>query len=157
MTNQTDTRLQLRGVHLCCQGCAQAVNQAVQTVAGAESQCDLHDGTVTVTAPDDAAAQQALDAIAAAGFYGRADSEQFAIRPVGNIPPGNVHRLRVSGIHNCCDLCCDAIRQAIATVAGVTGDTATPGATSFVVTGDFKPAALVQAINAAGFSARVQV
>jgi copper chaperone CopZ len=157
MKSQTDTRLRLRGVHLCCQACAAAVDQAVQTVAGAESQCDLQNQIVTVTAPDDAAAQQALDAIAAAGLYGRSDSEQFEIRPVGRIPTGKVHRLRVSGIHNCCDLCCDAIREAIATVPGVTGDTATAGATSFEVTGDFTAGALVRAINSAGFSARVQV
>ena len=39
---------------------------------------------------------------------------------------------------------------------GVAGDTATPGATTFEVTGDFQAAALVQALNAAGFGAQVK-
>ena len=39
---------------------------------------------------------------------------------------------------------------------GVTGDTARPRATTFEVTGDFDAAALVKALNAAGFSARVE-
>jgi hypothetical protein len=41
-------------------------------------------------------------------------------------------------------------------VDGVTADTATPGATTFEVTGDFPAAALVKALNAAGFSAQVR-
>ena len=39
---------------------------------------------------------------------------------------------------------------------GVTGDTAKPRATTFVVTGNFEAAALVKALNAAGFSALVE-
>ena len=78
------------------------------------------------------------------------------MKAVSNVPHGKVKRLKVSGIHNCCAPCCDAIKQAIATVDGVTGDTAKPRATTFEVTGDFDAAALVKAINAAGFSARVQ-
>jgi hypothetical protein len=78
------------------------------------------------------------------------------MKAVSDIPHGKVKCLKVSDIHNCCDLCCEAIRQAIATVNGVTGDTAQPGATAFEVTGDFDAAALVTAINSAGFSARVK-
>ena len=47
------------------------------------------------------------------------------------------------------------VSRAISTVDGVIGDTAEPGVTTFEVTGDFHPAALVGALNAAGFSARV--
>ena len=47
-------------------------------------------------------------------------------------------------------------KEAIATVDGVAGDTATPRATTFQVTGDFHAAALVKALNAAGFSAQVK-
>jgi len=112
--------------------------------------------TVTLTARDDAAAQKALDAIAAAGFYGSSDNEQLAMKAVSGIPQGKVKTLKVSGIHNCCGPCCEAIKGAIATVDGVTGDTARPRATTFEVTGDFDAAALVRALNAAGFSARVE-
>jgi copper chaperone CopZ len=156
MANQTGIKVQLRGVHLCCQGCVNAIDSALKNVEGAESQCDMDNGTVTLTANDDATVQKALDAIAAAGFYGITDNEQLAMKAVSNIPHGKVKSLKVSGIHNCCDLCCEAIRQAIATVNGVTGDTAKPGAMAFDVTGDFDAVALVKSLNAAGFSARVK-
>jgi copper chaperone CopZ len=111
---------------------------------------------VALTARDGAAAQKALDAIAAAGFHGSTDNARLAMQAASSIPRGRVKRLKVSGIHNCCDLCCEAIKEAIATVDGVTADTATPGATTFEVTGDFPAAALVKALNAAGFSAQVR-
>ena len=156
MAQRTAIEVTLTGVHLCCQGCVNAVDAALENVEGVESRCDMDNGTVTLTASDDATAQKALDAIAAAGFYGSMDNEQLAMTAVSNIPQGKVKSLKVSGIHNCCDLCCEAIKQAIATVDGVTGDTAKPGVTTFEVTGDFDAAALVKALNAAGFSARVK-
>jgi copper chaperone CopZ len=58
-------------------------------------------------------------------------------------------------MHNCCGLCCEAIKAAIAAVDGVAGDTATARATTVQVTGDFHAGALVKALNAAGFSAQV--
>jgi copper chaperone CopZ len=115
----------------------------------------MENGTITLTASDGSAARKALDALAAAGFYGTSDDQNLAMKPVGDVPNGKVKRVTVSGIHNCCGLCCDAIKGAIATVDGVADDTAKPRATTFEVTGDFHPAALVEALNAAGFSARV--
>jgi copper chaperone CopZ len=147
---------EVTGVHLCCQGCVDAVDAAVKRVAGATSRCDIEKQTVALTARDGAAAQKALDAIAAAGFHGRTDDAHLAMKAVSRIPRGRVKHLKVSGIHNCCDLCCEAIKGAIATVDGVAGDTATPGATTFEVTGDFQAAALVKALNAAGFGAQVK-
>lgn len=149
-------KVKLTGVHLCCQGCTNAADAALMSVEGVHSHCDMEDGTVTFTASDDAAARQALDALAAAGFYGSTGNSQLAMRGVGSIPRGKVKTLKVSDIHNCCDLCCDAIQGAIHSVDGVTGDTARPGATSFEVTGHFSAVALVQALNAAGFSAQVK-
>ena len=75
---------------------------------------------------------------------------------MGEVPFGRVNVLRVSGIHNCCGTCCDAIKGAIATVDGVTGDTAEPRVTTFEVTGDYRATELVEELNAAGFSARVE-
>jgi mercuric ion binding protein len=78
------------------------------------------------------------------------------MKAVSGIPQGKVKTLKVSGIHNCCGPYCEAIKGAIATVDGVTGDTARPRATTLEVTGDFDAAALVKALNDAGFSARVE-
>ena len=155
MTKHSEIKVELAGVHLCCQGCVNAVDAALMNVEGVNSHCDMENGTVTFTAGDAATAQKALDSLAAAGFYGRADNQNLAMKPVGNIPHGKVKSLRVSGIHNCCGPCCDAIKEAIAAVDGVTGDTAKPAVTTFEVTGDFHAAALVKALNDAGFSGQV--
>ena len=156
MATRNEIKVELRGVHLCCQGCVNAADAALMSVEGVNSRCDMDNGTVTFTASAAAAAQKALDALAAAGFHGSTGSNQLAMKAVSDIPPGNVKSLKVSGIHNCCGPCCEAIKGAIATVDGVTGDTARPRATTFEVTGDFDAAALVKALNAAGFSARVE-
>ena len=156
MSKQSEIKVKVTGVHLCCQGCVDAVDAAVKNVAGVASRSDMEKRTVTLTARDNAAAQKALDAIAAAGFHGSTDNEQLAMKAVSSTPRGRVKSLKVSGIHNCCGPCCEAIKEAIATVDGVAGDTATPRATTFQVTGDFHAAALVKALNAAGFSAQVR-
>ena len=116
----------------------------------------MENGTVTLTASDNAGAQKALDALAAAGFHGDTGNTQLAMKAESNDPQGKVKRLKVSGIHNCCQPCCEAIKEALRTVDGVTDDTAEPRVTSFEVTGDFDAAALVEALNAAGFHAQVK-
>jgi len=156
MATRTDIKVESTGVHLCCQGCVNAADAALMSVEGVNSRCDMDNGTVTLTASDAAAAQKALYALAAAGFHGSTGNNQLAMKAVSGIPQGKVKTLKVSGIHNCCGPCCDAIKGAIATVDGATGDTARPRATIFEVTGDFDAAALVKALNAAGFSARVE-
>lgn len=155
MTSQAETTVVLRGVHLCCDACVNGVGVALKDVEGVNARCDIGNRTVTLTANDDAAAQRALDALAAAGYHGDTGNPQLAMKSQGKIPQGKVKLLKVSGIHNCCWPCCQAIKGAIKTVAGVTGDTATSEATAFEVTGDFDAASLVKALNAAGFSARV--
>jgi copper chaperone CopZ len=156
MIPQTTITLLLSGVHICCQGCVDAIDVALKNIAGVESQCDMTNGTVTLTFSNEAATEKALAAIAAAGFHGKSNNKHFVMQPVSDIPRGKVKSLRVSGIHNCCDLCSAAIKEAIATVDGVGGDTCQTKATNFEITGDFNAAAVVAALNAAGFSARVK-
>lgn len=155
-SNHTETQVELKGVHLCCGGCVAAVTRAVASVPGGACQCDMDNRTVHLTAADDRAAQKALDAIAAAGLHGETDNENLAIRPERNIPPGKVRKVTVSGIHNCCQPCYEAIKTALDTVKGITGDTVEPEKTTFEVTGHFEAAALIEALNAAGFHARVK-
>lgn len=156
VANRSETTVKLKGVHLCCQSCVDGVDEALEGMPGVKWQCDMENGTVTLTASDAAAAQKALDAIAAAGFHGDSGNKQLAMKAVRNVPRGKVNRLKLSGIHNCCEPCCEAIKGAIAAVDGVTGDTAKPRATTFEVKGNFDAAALIRALNAAGFSAQVE-
>ncbi|MGH7134224.1 MAG: cation transporter [Pirellulales bacterium] len=72
------------------------------------------------------------------------------------VPSEHVSRLKLRGAHNCCGPCCDAIRDAIWTVPGVTSDTAEPRKSDFEVMGDFSPAELIEALHGAGFHAEIE-
>jgi copper chaperone CopZ len=154
--NQTETTVELKGVHLCCDACVDGVGVALKDVEGVESHCDIGNRIVTLTANDDAAVQRALDALAAAGYHGDTGNERLAMKAQSDVPLGKVKSLKVSGIHNCCWPCYEAIKEAIKTVSGVTGDTAQSEVTTFEVMGDFDAPALVQALHAAGFNAQVK-
>ncbi len=154
-SSQPEVRVNLKSVHLCCGGCVDAVASALEPMRGVAFQCDMEHGTVALTAKDDAVAQQALDAIAAAGLHGETGDPHLAMTPEPNVPPGMVRRLKLSGVHNCCRACYEGIKGAIESVQGVTGDTVQPELTSFEVTGNFSATELIGALNAAGFHAKV--
>jgi copper chaperone CopZ len=155
LSNRTETKVELKGVHLCCDGCVNGVYDALKGVEGVKSQCDMENGTVTLTASDDAGAQKALDALAAAGFHGDTGNEKLAQKDDSGASAGKVKSITVSGVHNCCGACCKAIKTAVKGVSGVTGDTAKPKENTFEVTGDFDAQELVKALNAAGFHVKV--
>jgi copper chaperone CopZ len=153
---RAETKVELKGVHLCCRACARAVGQALAPLEGVTGTCDLPDKTVTITAPDDKTARMALAALAAAGFSGDTGRKDLTMPADGGPPAGKVKSLTLTGVHNCCTSCCKAIKEAVKKVDGVTGDTARPKSDTFEVTGDFDAAELVKALNAAGFHVRVK-
>ena len=83
-------------------------------VEGATAVCDPKAKSVTITAPDAATAQKAIDSLEAAGFYGKATGA--TIKDDTSVPKGNVKSLTLSGIHNCCHKCTVAINDTIKTV-----------------------------------------
>jgi len=151
---RAETKVELKGVHLCCPACTKAV-AAILKDAGVKGTCDAKAKTVTITAPNDQAAQKALDALAAGGFHGDTGSKTLTIKDDSLATKSKVKSLTLTGVHNCCGSCCKAIKAAVKTVAGVTGDTAKPKATTFEVTGDFDAAELVKALNKAGFHVKI--
>jgi copper chaperone CopZ len=151
-----ETKVELKGVHLCCGGCVKAAANIVKDVEGVKAACDQKKGTITLTAPDAKAAQKALDALAAGGFHGDTGDKDLTIKDDSGVTAGKVKSLTVSGVHNCCGACCKAIKTIVKKVDGVTGDTAKPKETTFEVTGDFDAADLVKALNAAGFHVKVK-
>jgi copper chaperone CopZ len=153
---RADTTVELKGVHLCCPACIKAVGDILKGVDGVKGKCDKDKKTVTITAPDDKAAQKALDALAAGGFHGDTGKKDLAIKDDSGVTKGKVKSLTVSSIHNCCGQCNKAIQDTLKSVTGVTGNTAKAKATSFTVTGDFEAAELVKALNAAGYHVKVE-
>jgi copper chaperone CopZ len=150
-----ETKVTIKGVHLCCPQCVTIVGSTLKDIAGVKGECSQKDKTVTLTAESNEAAQKAVDALAKAGFYGKPDSDVVKFKPV-DVPKGNVQRLEVSGVHNCCGQCANIIKGAIGKVKGVSANTVGAKKEEFVVEGDFSAAELVEALLAEGFHVNVK-
>jgi periplasmic mercuric ion binding protein len=153
---RAETKVELKGVHLCCPACVSAVGKIVKTVDGAKAKCDQRKKTIAITAEDDQTAQKVLDALAAGGFHGTTGNKDLAIKDDSGATAGKVQSLKVSGIHNCCGQCNNGIKATLKKVDGVKGNTAKAKSDSFEVTGDFDPIELVKALNSAGFHVKVE-
>lgn len=144
----------LSQVHLCCNSCVDGVNDAVGGVKGATADSDKDAKTITITAADAATAQKAVDALAGAGYYGTSSDAAIKV-PAAAVPSGEVHNLTVSNVHLCCKKCVTGFNKAITKVKGVTGSTAAKDATTFEIQGSFNAQEVIDALHAAGFSAKV--
>ncbi len=156
LSARAETKVELKGVHLCCSACTAAAKSAVKGLEGVKITCDKKEGSIAIDAADDAAAQKALDALAAHGFHGDTGNATLKIKEDSGATAGKVTSLKLTGVHNCCRSCDKAIKNAIKKVDGVTADTAKPHADTLTVTGNFDAAELVKSLNAAGFHVRVQ-
>ena len=154
-THAADTSVKLSNVHLCCGGCTKGVEKAVSGVSGATVQCDKDAGTVAITAPDQATAQKAVDALIADGYFGTSSNPAITVAHKTGAEKGKIKSLKISGVHLCCGKCVSAVNDAVTKVKGVKGTTAAKGAESFEVTGDFKAKPVFAALNKAGFSGKV--
>jgi len=147
---QAETKVELKGVHLCCPACTKAVGDVLKKFgAKVKGTCDAKAKSVTFTAPDPLSAQLVLDELAKAGFHGDTGDRKLAMRDSGATK--NKVKSMTLTTHNCCGACCKAIKAALKKVDGVTGDTAKPKASTFEVTGNFIEADVVKALNDAGF------
>jgi periplasmic mercuric ion binding protein len=153
---RAETKVELKRVHLCCPACVRTVAGIVKKVDGVKVACDRKERTVTLSAPNDEAAQKALDALAATGFHGDTGNDKLAMKDDSGVAKGKTSSLSLTNVHNCCGTCCRAIKETVKKVQGVTGDTAMRRMSSFTVTGDFDAAEVVKALNAAGFHAKVE-
>ena len=153
---RAETTIELKGTHLCCPACVKAVGEILKGVDGVTGKCDTKAKTVTLTAKDDATAQKAIDALAAGGFHGDTGSKTVTIKEDSGVAKGKVKTLSVTDVHNCCGACTKSIKDAVKKVEGVTANTVKPRTTTFEVTGDFDAEAVIKALNAAGFHAKVK-
>lgn len=152
---RAETKVTISGTHLCCGQCLTAVDTTLKDIAGVKHKSSQQAKTIELTAESDEAAQKAVDALAAAGFYGKTNSDKVKY---ADIAAGQdaVDRLEVAGVHNCCGACTSAIKKAVSGVSGVTGNTVKAKEEAFVVEGKFKPTDLVKALLDAGFYVQIK-
>lgn len=148
-----ETTVKLSGVHLCCGGCVKGIGAAVKDVEGASVECDKDAGSVTIKANDDDAAKKALAAIGRAGYYGKSDNDQLAIRG-RKAKDEKVSDQQVAGLHLCCGACVKAVDKVVASVDGATGHDAAKGSKIVTVKGTYNAAALQKAFQDAGLNGR---
>lgn len=153
-----ETKVELKSVHMCCGGCAAEVADILGKVEGVTAVAtDKAAKTATFTAASDAAAQKALDALAAGGFHGDPGKDKsYAFPADSGVKAGTVKSLTVTGFHNSCGGCVKSFRDALKGVKGVAGDSAKSKVTTAEVTGEFDAAELVKALNKAGFHVKIK-
>ena len=79
----------------------------------------------------------------------------MTVKEDSGVKAGKVKSLTLTNVHNCCGACTKAIKDSLKKVEGVNGDTVKAKADTFEVTGDFDAEAVIKALNAAGFHAKM--
>lgn len=144
------------GVHLCCGACGRAVQSAISKVQGVTAKVDANTGEVTLTAADAKQLKAGVKALADAGFHGTADKKDYAMADDSGAGKEKAQRIVIVGVHNCCAGCAGAIEDACKEADGVKAVAIGSRQPKCVVEGDFVPAAVVKALNDAGFHVRVE-
>ena len=99
--------------------------------------------------------QQAVDALVAAGYYGKSSDASVKLAANAGATDAKVSSLKLEGVHLCCAKCVTAVQKAVSSVAGVKGNTAEKNAKVFEVTGDFSAKAVLDALHNAGLTGNV--
>jgi copper chaperone CopZ len=149
-----DATAKITDVHLCCKGCVNGVEKAVNEVDGAKASIDADAGTVTLTGPDSATIQKAADSMVKAGYFGKSDGGVNLDSSTGAADQ-KVQSLRIEGAHLCCGKCVKAVDRAVKAVPGAKEHTAVKGAKTFEVTGDFNDKELLAALQKEGLTGKV--
>jgi copper chaperone CopZ len=150
-----DSQAKITDVHLCCKSCITGVEKAVGEVVGAKAEVDQDAGTVTLSGPDAATVQKAADALIAAGYFGKSKDSSVKLDASTGAKGQKVQSLKIEGVHLCCGKCVKAVDHAVKSVAGVKEQTATKGAKSFEVTGDFNDQEVFTALQKEGLTGKV--
>jgi copper chaperone CopZ len=91
----------------------------------------------------------------AAGYFGKSSDPEIKLISKTGAKGEKVKSLEVEGVHLCCGKCVKAVGTALGEVPGVTGNTATKGAKSFTVNGDFNDKDAFAALQKAGLTGQV--
>jgi copper chaperone CopZ len=142
-----ETTVTLTGIHNCCGGCEKGITKAITSVK--DVSVEVSDTTAKITAKTKAAADKAVAALLDAGYYGEG-------APTQSVADKKVTSATVSNTHLCCGKCVKGIDAAVKNTPGATGHTATKGAKTFTVNGDFNLKDLLTALNKEGYHGKIE-
>ncbi|MFM8471339.1 MAG: hypothetical protein ACKODH_15490 [Limisphaerales bacterium] len=144
--------VKLSNVHLCCNACVKGAEKAAAKAAGATVTVDKDAGTVSISSSSKAGIQSAVDALVAAGYYGKPSDATVKVAANTGATDAKVKSLKIEGVHLCCGKCVTAVQNALGKVPGVKGNTAEKNAKVFEVTGDFSSKAVFEALHNTGLT-----
>jgi copper chaperone CopZ len=147
---RADVTVTISDMHICCKGCSSAIEKAAAKVPDVKCVASEDNESTVLTADKRETIQKAVDELCKAGFCGKPDDKEIKFAAV-KAPDGNVQKLEVAHVHNCCGKCTDAMKAALADVKGIKSTTLQSKKTSFTIEGDFSAADAVKALEAAGF------
>jgi periplasmic mercuric ion binding protein len=150
-----ETKVTLSEAHVCCGNCVTGAANAVKPVTGATAVANQETSSIAITATDAATAQKAMDALIAAGYFGKSSDAAIKVNAPTNAPDAKVATLQVSGVHLCCPRCVTAVKELLTKVPGVTGNTVAVRQTTFNVTGDFNAKQVFDEMHKAGLAGHV--
>ena len=150
-----DSSVKITDVHLCCKSCVTGVEKAVGKVPGVKAEADQEAGTVSLTGPNAEAVQKAADELVAAGYFGKAADNGVKLAPDTGAKDEKVSATTIEGVHLCCGKCVKAVDRAVNSVSGAKAHTATKGAKTFEVSGDFNEKELMAALQKEGLTGKI--
>src|SRR5262245_6390327 len=150
-----DVSVKLTDVHVCCQACVKGVDTATAKVQGLTAKASQDDGTVDLTAADKATLQKGVDALVAAGYFGKSSDPDIKVKADTGAKDQKVQLLKMEDLHLCCNQCVRAVNRVLGNVSGVTTNTAARNVKVFTVSGDFNDKEVFTALQKAGLTGKV--
>jgi copper chaperone CopZ len=145
----------MTGVHNCCKSCTNGIVKAGTSV-GKDITVTAEGKTVTITTKKKTDAKKAVEAIIAAGYFGKVEGEEAESKSTAAAKPeAKITKATVSGVHLCCQKCANAAIAAVKNVPGITKHDIVSKAESFTVEGEFTKAELAAALNAEGLGGAI--
>jgi copper chaperone CopZ len=144
----------LSDAHVCCHSCVVGASAAVASLKDVKADADIDKKTIVITAPDKASAQKAMDALTAAGYFGKSSDAAIKVDGATGAKDEKVSSLEVKNLHLCCGSCVKAVNAVLADVPGYKANDAKVKAATFTITGDFKPTDVFAALQKAGLTGK---
>jgi len=151
--------VKVKGAHLCCGQCVKAVGKALGNVKGVSgAKCDRNAKTITFDAANPKAAKAGINALAKAGFFGKATvgGKKASFPPSGAKKGQKADKVVLQSVHLCCGGCIKAVGKATKNVKGADSVKCDRKKSTVTLTGEgISVEQAVAALNKAGFYARV--
>jgi copper chaperone CopZ len=150
--------VEISGLHLCCEGCVSAVEEALGDVVGISAiEVDQQARTATFSADDAEAVEGAGAALLNAGFFGdlkkASETSPLKLPENAQISAGTeADRAVFDNVHLCCKSCTRGVTKSLADLKAVVAVDCDIKAHTVTLTGkDMDLSAVLEALHAGGF------